>query len=71
MPHLIPSQAPSSAFSPACRVVDPAIASAAPGTSIPFILSTQGLKRDGLNLTTTPFLSGNYRRNPVGPTFVP
>lgn len=49
----------------AYRVADPAIASAAPGTPIPFILSTPGVKRAGLNLATLPFVLDNYRRNPV------
>lgn len=49
----------------AYRVADPAITTAAPGSPIPFILSTPGVKRDGLNLATLPFVLDNYRRNPV------
>ncbi len=61
-----PGERPGPAYTArAYRVADPAIATAAPGTPIPFILSTPGVKRDGLNLATLPFLLDNYRRNPV------
>lgn len=61
-----PGQRPGPQYTArAYRVADPAIASAAPGSPIPFILSTPGVKRDGLNLATLPFVLDNYRRNPV------
>lgn len=37
----------------------------APGTPIPFVLSTPGKKRDGADLGVLPFLVSNYVRNPV------
>lgn len=49
----------------AYRVADPSIATAEPGTPIPFLLSSPGTKRDGLNLAGLPFLLDNYARNPV------
>ena len=61
-----PGQRPGPQYTArAYRVADPAITTAAPGTPIPFILSTPGVKRDGLNLATLPFLLDNYRSNPV------
>lgn len=61
-----PGQRPGPQYTArAYRIADPEIASAAPGTPIPFILSTPGVKRDGLNLATLPFVLDNYRRNPV------
>jgi hypothetical protein len=52
-------------MSRAYRVADPSIATAEPGTPIPFLLSSPGTKRDGLNLASLPFLLDNYLRNPV------
>ncbi len=49
----------------AYRLSDPSIASAPPGSPIPFILSMPGVKRDGLNLATLPFTKARYDRNPV------
>ena len=61
-----PGQRPGSQYTArSYRVADPAITPAAPGTPIPFILSTPGVKRDGLNLATLPFVLDNYRLNPV------
>jgi len=61
-----PGQRPGPQYTArAYRVADPAITTAAPGSPIPFILSTPGVKRDGLNLATLPFVLDNYRRNPV------
>ena len=49
----------------AYRVADPSIATASPGSPIPFLLSSPGVKRDGINLATLPFLLDNYVKNPV------
>lgn len=49
----------------AYRLADPAIASAPPGSPIPFTLTTPGVKRDGLDLATLPFTKQRYDLNPV------
>lgn len=49
----------------AYRSSDPAIDNGEPGSPIPFLLSSPGVKRDGLNLATLPFTVDNYRANPV------
>ena len=46
-------------------VPDPAISGAEPGTGIPFVLVTPGVKRDGQDPTYLPWLLENYRKNPV------
>jgi len=42
-----------------------AVAAAEPGTPIPFIASTEGIKRDGLDLSVESWILDNYRKNPV------
>lgn len=52
-------------FARAYRVADPAIADAPPGSPIPFVLSTPGVKRDGLDLSGVGFRAERYKSNPV------
>ena len=52
-------------FARAYRVADPAIADAPPGSPIPFVLSTPGVKRDGLDLSGVGFRAERYKTNPV------
>lgn len=52
-------------FARAYRAMDPAIADAPPGSPIPFVLSTPGVKRDGLDLSGVGFRAERYRTNPV------
>lgn len=61
---LSPSREPLS-FARAYRAMDPAIADAPPGSPIPFVLSTPGVKRDGLDLSGVGFRAERYRTNPV------
>lgn len=42
-----------------------AVATAEPGTPIPFVAGSEGIKRDGLNLVMAGGKLDNYRRNPV------
>ena len=61
---LSPPREPLS-FARAYRVADPAIADAPPGSPIPFVLSTPGVKRDGLDLSGVGFRAERYATNPV------
>lgn len=49
----------------AFRVMGSEIANAPAGTPIPFVLSTPGVKRDGINLAGIPFSLERYQTNPV------
>lgn len=47
------------------KAADATIASAKPGTPIPFVAVTPGVKRDGMDTGWLPWRVDNYRANPV------
>ena len=64
-PGVLSPERETLSFARAYRAMDPAIVDAPPGSPIPFVLSTPGVKRDGLDLSGVGFRVERYQTNPV------